>query len=63
MSNSFSGYRGKALKGIGGFSENVIVSAGMYVDAKMLLVAYKLGQQAQHLLLYLKKKLSMHKGY
>ena len=42
MSNSFSGYRGKALREVGGFPENVILSEDMYVTAKMLLAGWKI---------------------
>lgn len=41
MSNSFSAYRGQALKGIGGFPVNVIFAEDMYVAAKMLLAGWK----------------------
>ncbi len=42
MSNSFSAYRGKALIGVGGFPEHVILSEDMYVAAKMLLAGWKI---------------------
>mgnify|MGYP003649616559 CR=1 FL=1 len=41
MSNSFSAYRGKAIKEVGGFPEHVILSEDMYVAAKMLLADWK----------------------
>lgn len=36
-SNSFAAYRGEALKDVGGFPTNTILSEDMYVTAKMLL--------------------------
>ena len=36
-SNSFAAYRRKALKDVGGFPINTILSEDMYVTAKMLL--------------------------
>ncbi|MWJ27638.1 glycosyltransferase [Halomonas sp. ZH2S] len=52
MSNSFSAYRGKAIKKVGGFPVHVILSEDMYVAAKMLLagwkVAYACDAQCRH---------------
>lgn len=41
-SNSFAAYRVDALKKIGGFPENVILSEDMFVGAKMLVDGYKI---------------------
>lgn len=41
ISNSFSAYRGSALKAVGGFPEDAIASEDMFVAAKMLLAGYK----------------------
>lgn len=41
MSNSFSAYRGEALKEVGGFPKHVILSEDMYVASKMLLADWK----------------------
>lgn len=40
ISNSFSAYRGKALKAVGGFPDHVIFAEDMFVAAKMLLDGY-----------------------
>ena len=42
MSNSFAAYRRTALKNVGGFPTNVILSEDMYVAAKMLLDGWKI---------------------
>ncbi len=52
MSNSFSAYRGTALKVVGGFPLHVIFAEDMYATAKMLLsgwkVAYAGNAQCRH---------------
>ena len=51
-SNSFAAYRRKALKDVGGFPINTILSEDMYVTAKMLLknwsVAYCADAKVYH---------------
>ena len=42
MSNSFSAYRGKTLRSVGGFPSHVILSEDMYVGAKILLSNHKI---------------------
>lgn len=42
MSNSFAAYRAAALKKVGGFPSNVILSEDMYVAAKMLMGDWKI---------------------
>ncbi len=42
ISNSFAAYRYNALKEIGGFPDNTILSEDMYVAAKMLLCNWKI---------------------
>lgn len=41
VSNSFSAYRGEALREVGGFPTHVILSEDMYVAAKMLLAGWR----------------------
>lgn len=52
MSNSFSAYRGSALKSVGGFPLHVIFAEDMYAVAKMLMkgwkVAYAGNAQCRH---------------
>ncbi|MNF79611.1 hypothetical protein D3C84_618250 [compost metagenome] len=52
VSNSFTAYRGLALKEAGGFPEHVILSEDMFVAAKMLLggwkIAYSGDAQCRH---------------
>ncbi|NML97847.1 glycosyltransferase family 2 protein [Paraburkholderia sp. RP-4-7] len=45
MSNSFSAYRGEAIKAVGGFPAHVILSEDMYVAAKMLLKGWKIAYE------------------
>ena len=47
ISNSFSAYRGSALREVGGFPSHVIVSEDMYVAAQMLLVGWKVAYAAE----------------
>lgn len=42
ISNSFSAYRGEALKAVGGFPLHVISTEDMYATAKMLLAGWKM---------------------
>ena len=42
MSNSFAAYRRTALRKVGGFPSNIILSEDMYVAAKMLLDGWKI---------------------
>ncbi len=46
LSNSFAAYRISALKGVGGFPDNVIFGEDMYVAAKMLLNNYNVAYAA-----------------
>jgi len=46
MSNSFAAYRVSALKEVGGFPENTIVSEDMYVAAKMIIGGWKIAYRA-----------------
>ncbi len=47
MSNSFSAYRGDALRDVGGFPTHVILSEDMYVAAKMLLKGWKVAYASE----------------
>lgn len=49
MSNSFSAYRGEALRKVGGFPEHVILSEDMYVAAKMLLSGWLVAYSSEAL--------------
>ncbi|MCR4347304.1 MAG: glycosyltransferase family 2 protein [Sulfuricaulis sp.] len=46
-SNSFSAYRVAALKAVGGFPDNVIVSEDMYVAARMILAGWRVHYNAE----------------
>jgi rhamnosyltransferase len=46
-SNSFSAYRVVALKAVGGFPNNVIVSEDMYVAARMIMAGWKVHYNAE----------------
>lgn len=47
VSNSFTAYRGDALKAVGGFPEHVILSEDMYVAAKMLINGWKIAYSGE----------------
>ncbi|MNJ13136.1 Poly-beta-1,6-N-acetyl-D-glucosamine synthase [compost metagenome] len=47
MSNSFSAYRGDALRDAGGFPSHVILSEDMYVAARMLLKGWKVAYASE----------------
>lgn len=47
ISNSFTAYRGTALKEAGGFPEHVILSEDMYVAARMLLRGWKIAYSGE----------------
>ena len=46
-SDSFAAYRYRAMKEIGGFPKNVILSEDMYVAAKMLIAGWKISYSAE----------------
>lgn len=47
MSNSFSAYRAQALREVGGFPANVILSEDMYVGARMILSGWKIAYDSE----------------
>lgn len=47
ISNSFSAYRGRALRDIGGFPRNVISTEDMFIAAKLLMAGWKIAYSAE----------------